>query len=102
MSTDKKKKVVVSTGGQSDPRATRAPRTPEKKTVELLFNKGNYIWMVGGAGLILLGFLLMSGGAMTNPDEWDAGKIYSFRRTVLAPIVILSGLIVEIYAIFKK
>ncbi|MFK7931942.1 MAG: DUF3098 domain-containing protein [Saprospiraceae bacterium] len=28
--------------------------------------------------------------------------IYSFRRTVLAPFVILAGLVVEIYAIFKK
>jgi hypothetical protein len=39
---------------------------------------------------------------MPSPDEWEPERIYSFRRTVLAPIVILAGLAVEIYAIFKK
>ena len=60
------------------------------------------MWMGAGAGLILLGMLLMMGGSMPNPDVWDDSLIYSFRRTVLAPFVILAGLGVEIYAIFKK
>ncbi len=102
MSTDKKKKVVVSTGNRSDAKAARPPRPPEKKPVELLFNKGNYMWMAGGAALIFIGLFLMSGGSMPNPDEWIPEQIYSFRRTVLAPMVILAGLSVVIYAIFKK
>jgi hypothetical protein len=39
---------------------------------------------------------------MPSPDVWDDSIIYSFRRTVLAPIVIIIGLVVEIFAIFKK
>ncbi|MBK8504881.1 MAG: DUF3098 domain-containing protein [Saprospiraceae bacterium] len=58
--------------------------------------------MGAGAGLIFLGMLLMLGGSMPSPDVWDDSIIYSFRRTVLAPIVILAGLVVEIYAIFKR
>ncbi|MCC6815403.1 MAG: DUF3098 domain-containing protein [Saprospiraceae bacterium] len=54
-------------------------------------------------GLILLttGFVLMSGGQMPSPDVWDESIIYGFRRTVAAPIFILAGLIIQIWAIFK-
>ncbi len=68
----------------------------------LIFGKQNYIWMGIGFGLIALGMLLMSGGAMPSPDVWDESIIYSFRRTVLAPFLMLAGLVVEVYAIFKK
>ena len=68
---------------------------------EMLFNKKNYTLMAAGAILVLLGILLMSGGAQ-EANEWNADEIYSARRTVLAPIVILAGLGLEIFAIFKK
>ena len=66
------------------------------------FGRDNYLWMGVGFVLVLIGMLLMSGGAMPSPDVWDESLIYSSRRTVLAPIVILAGLAVEVYAIFKK
>ncbi len=67
----------------------------------LVFNKENYKWVAIGIALITLGMLLMLGGFNENPTSWDEGQIYSFRRTLLAPVVILIGLGVEIYAIFK-
>ncbi|MBP7273838.1 MAG: DUF3098 domain-containing protein [Saprospiraceae bacterium] len=69
---------------------------------ELIFGKQNYIWMAVGMGLVALGMLLMLGGSMPSPDVWNDDIIYSFRITTLAPIVILLGLIVEVYAIFKE
>jgi len=69
---------------------------------ELIFGKQNYIWMGIGFGLIALGMILMSGGSMPSPDVWDESIIYSYRRTVLAPFLMLVGLAVEVYAIFKK
>jgi hypothetical protein len=66
------------------------------------FNKSNYIWMLVGAVLILTGMLLMSGGKSADPDIFNASEVYSFRRITLAPIVIIAGFIVEVYAIFKK
>ncbi len=66
------------------------------------FNKSNYIWMLVGAVLILSGMLLMSGGKSADPDIFNASEVYSFRRITLAPIVIIAGFIVEVYAIFKK
>lgn len=57
--------------------------------------------MVVGLAFVVLGFVLMSGGAQPD-DSWNPEEIYSFRRTVLAPFLILVGLVVEIFAIFKK
>jgi uncharacterized Tic20 family protein len=66
------------------------------------FGKSNYIWMLVGAALILIGMLLMSGGKSTNPDIFDDASVNGFRRITLAPIVIIAGFLVEIFAIFKK
>jgi hypothetical protein len=68
---------------------------------ELVFGQQNFLWMAIGAGLILLGLLLMLGGEQPDPNVWDESIIYSARIIVIAPIVIIAGVIVEIYAIFK-
>ena len=106
-----KKKVAVnaSTKSATTTKKRIQPTRSRKKTnvttmpkEELIFGKQNYILMGAGFGLIALGMLLMSGGAMPSPDVWDEDIIYSFRRTVLAPFVMIVGLVVEVYAIFKK
>ena len=66
------------------------------------FGKSNYIWMLVGAALIIAGMLLMAGGKSADPNVFDVNEVYGFRRITLAPIVIIAGFIVEIYAIFKK
>jgi len=58
--------------------------------------------MLIGLALIGLGMLLMSGGSMPSSDVWDENIIYSTRRTLIAPLVILIGLGLQIYAIFAK
>ena len=52
--------------------------------------------------LILLGFLLMSGGKSPDPHKFNYEEIYSPVRITFAPILILLGFIVEVYAIMKK
>lgn len=68
----------------------------------LLFGKKNYTMILIGLGLIFLGLALMSGGHMPSPEVWDESLIYSPRRITLAPMVIIAGLIVNVYAIFIK
>jgi len=68
----------------------------------VFFGKSNYIWMIAGAVLIVIGMLLMAGGKSADPNVFNANEVYSFRRITLAPITIIAGFIVEIYAIFKK
>ena len=67
-----------------------------------LFGKENFTWMLIGVAILILGFLLMAGGGNEDPNVFDASEVYSPRRITIAPIVILIGLAVEIYAIFRQ
>ncbi len=77
-------------------------RQKEKNKSLDFFNKSNYTWMLIGAALIVVGMFLMSGGKSTDPNIFNENEVYSFRRITLAPMVIIAGFIVEVYAIFKK
>jgi hypothetical protein len=74
----------------------------KEKKIATIFEKENYLWMIIGGVLILTGILLMIGGKSPDPNVFDTKEVYSFRRITLAPIFIVGGLIVEIYAIMKK
>jgi hypothetical protein len=76
------------------------PIKQEKKVT--IFNKDNYVWMLIGGALILTGMLLMIGGKSEDPNVFNTDEVYSFKRITLAPILIIAGLVVEIYAIMKK
>jgi hypothetical protein len=67
-----------------------------------IFTKDNYIWMAAGLVVLALGFFLLSGGASDDPNVFDKSKVYSTSRITVAPILILAGLVIEIFAIFRK
>lgn len=80
-----------------------APRPkPAGPNRELTFGKQTYMFLGIGFALVLIGLLLMSGGRGTEYSEFDVNQIYSFRRITLAPVVILAGLGVVTYGIFKR
>ncbi len=66
-----------------------------------LFDKTNLMWMIGGVAIMILGFILMAGGRSENPNVFNADEVYSTTRITIAPIVILAGLVVLIYSIFR-
>jgi len=85
------------------PTRTAAPTTAKKKEVAgELFNKENFKWMLIGVGVLILGFLLMAGGGSSDPNVFNKAEVYSARRITIAPIIILIGLAIEIYAIFRQ
>ena len=96
MSKVKKSGEVAPTKSRMD-----APAAPGIMNT-LTFGKRNYYFILGGLALIFLGLILMSGGHMPSPDVWDESLIYSTRRTLIAPILILAGLALQIVAIFTK
>ena len=51
-----------------------------------LFERGNYILMLAGLALIVLGFILMSGGGSEDPNVYNP-ELFSARRIVVAPQV---------------
>jgi hypothetical protein len=61
----------------------------------------NYILMLVGAAIIVIGFILMSGGGDHTATEFDE-SIYSHRRITLAPIVVIVGFVFEIFAIMWR
>ena len=67
-----------------------------------LFGKQNLMWMLIGAIVIILGFFLMAGGKTEDPNIFNEAEVYSTTRITIAPLLIVAGLIIEIYAIMKK
>ena len=67
----------------------------------MLFGRENYKFLFIGLAFIVLGFILMSGGGSDDPNVWNP-EIFNFRRIRLAPMLILFGILVEIYAIMRK
>ena len=62
--------------------------------------KENLKLLVIGLVIIVIGFMLMTGGKSSDPTIFNA-EIFSFRRITLAPMVVLFGFLFEIYAIMK-
>jgi hypothetical protein len=67
-----------------------------------LFGKENYMWMLIGLGVLALGFFLMAGGKSTDPKVFNDDDVYSTTRITIAPMLIIAGFIIEIFAIMKK
>jgi hypothetical protein len=84
----------------------KQPATPANKqssiTTPFIFDKSNYIIMLTGVVVIAIGFILMSGGATTDPNVFPEKELYSFSRITLAPIVVMIGFGIEIFAILKR
>lgn len=72
----------------------------EKKS-EFALEKINYMIIGVGVALIVIGFVLMSGGRVEDPNVFNE-EIFSFRRITLAPVIVLLGFMVNIYGILKK
>lgn len=87
---------------QKQPTAVRAA-SPSLSTgkVTFVFSRENYILLLAGLALILLGFILMIGGGSDDPNVFSE-EIFSFRRMTLAPMLVLAGYALEVYAIMRK
>ena len=73
-----------------------------EKKQDTLFTKDNYLWMAIGGVVMLVGLFLMMGGKSADPNVFNKDEIYSTRRITIAPLLIVIGLLIEIYAIMKK
>ncbi|HEY0976554.1 MAG TPA: DUF3098 domain-containing protein [Flavobacteriales bacterium] len=68
----------------------------------LPFTRLNYRLLLIGVGIIILGYVLMSGGGSGDPNVFNADEIFSVRRITVAPIVCVIGYLFVVYAIMKK
>ena len=65
------------------------------------FERRNYMFFLIGIGLLVAGYLLMSGGGVEDPNEFS-DAIFSFRRITLAPLTVMVGYGVIFYSILKR
>tara|TARA_B100000768_G_scaffold181887_1_gene207152 strand:+ start:9806 stop:10054 length:249 start_codon:yes stop_codon:yes gene_type:complete len=73
----------------------------ENTPTDFVFSKQNYILLLISLAVIVAGFALLSGGGSDNPNEFSE-EIFNVRRLYIAPIIILGGYFLVIYAIMKK
>ena len=66
-----------------------------------IFGKKNYQIMFVGLAFIISGFILMSGGDTGDETSFNP-EIFNFQRITLAPILILTGFVIEVFAIMHK
>ncbi len=77
--------------------------TPENgaENSNMPLTRRNYLLLVIGFAVVLLGFVLMTGGGSDSPSEFNY-EMFSFRRITLAPLLVVGGFAFEIYAILKR
>jgi hypothetical protein len=78
---------------KNNPPSDKAVSGQAKRAEEtFIFGRQNYILLITSILLIIAGFIMMYGKE----------DIFSFTKLTLAPIVVLAGFALGIYAIMKK
>ncbi|HMJ46243.1 MAG TPA: DUF3098 domain-containing protein [Ferruginibacter sp.] len=76
--------------------------TTKETVTNTLFTRENYKWMIIGLVVMAIGFFLMAGGKSSDINVFNDKDVYGNTRITIAPILIIAGLIIEIFAIMKK
>ncbi|MDX9750191.1 MAG: DUF3098 domain-containing protein, partial [Flavobacteriales bacterium] len=69
---------------------------------DMPFTGANYKLLIIGLVIVVVGFILMSGGGSGDPNVFDERSIFHPRRITVAPIVTLVGYLFIVYAILKR
>ncbi len=73
----------------------------EQKKEILAFGKQNYRLLLIGLAFLGLGYILMIGGGSDDPNVFSPA-LFNFQRLTLAPLLLITGFIIEIFAIMKR
>jgi len=73
----------------------------KKEPMGFVFGPWNYRLLVIGLVVIIIGFILMSGGKSDDPTVFNP-EVFSLRRITIAPLVVLAGFVIEGFAIMWK
>ncbi|MBK8500032.1 MAG: DUF3098 domain-containing protein [Flavobacteriales bacterium] len=74
----------------------------QQRTDDMPFTGTNYKLLLVGLAIVVVGYVLMSGGGSGDPNVFNADEIFSARRITVAPIVVIAGYLFIVYAIVKK
>ena len=93
--------MPVTTTKTTKPAATKPSTTEPKAPINFAFGPMNYILLAIGIVLLGLGYILLSGGGSDDPNVFN-DAMFNNRRLVVAPLMIVIGLVVEICAIMFR
>ncbi|CAI8322093.1 MAG: Uncharacterised protein [Owenweeksia sp. TMED14] len=71
------------------------------KENKFLLKRENYILFTIGLVFIVVGFILMSGGGSENSEIYNS-ELFNSRRIIWAPLLVVIGFVVEIFAILRR
>lgn len=74
----------------------------ENNKPHFAFQPENYKLLLIGLAINILGFILMIGGGTDDPTKFDGDALFSSQRITIAPLLIVAGYVVMIYAIMRK
>ncbi|MDD2530313.1 MAG: DUF3098 domain-containing protein [Bacteroidales bacterium] len=94
-------KKTSSTKPNNSPRVSQSFTPKLKPKFDFAFERINYIWMLVGIALLALGYILLIGGGSDDPDVFNY-SLFNAQRLVVAPILMVAGIVVEVYAILLK
>lgn len=69
---------------------------------DFVFGKDNYMFIIVGVVVTVLGFILMMGGGSENPNEFNKDELFSPIRITVAPLLVIAGYGLVIFGIMKK
>lgn len=73
----------------------------EKEQMGFVFGPMNYRLLIIGLVVIVIGFILMSGGKSDDPNVFNP-EVFSTTRITIAPMIVLIGFVIEGFAIMWK
>ena len=78
-----------------------AEKKKEDNARKMAVTAPGLILMIVGLLVMVAGFFLLSGGGSKDPQVFNYA-MFDFRRLVLAPIVIIAGIVIEVIAIMRR
>lgn len=83
-------------------KAPVAPKKAESKWAPgMPFQTINYILMLAGIAVLFVGYLLLAGGGSDDPTQFS-DAIFNTRRLRVAPITLVIGFVIELFAIMYR
>jgi Na+/H+ antiporter NhaC len=64
--------------------------------------KQNYLIIIAGVVITLLGFVFMAGGGSDDPNVFNEEELFSPVRIRFAPFMVILGYIIVLVGIMKK
>ena len=68
----------------------------------MALSRENFKYIIVGCVVVIVGFILMSGGGTEDPTQFNEDELFSFRRITLAPFLVMLGYGVVLFGILKR